>query len=140
MKTFKSKFGFTVLSIMIILFVSIIAIMAYNSEPLIPILATSSVFLFVFMFFIYLTISTEYTVVDTGILNVKCGIFYNKNFDIHKIKAITKSNNLVSSPAPSLDRIELTYGKFDVIIISPKDKVSFAEELTSINPEIENKL
>ena len=42
--------------------------------------------------------------------------------------------------APSFDRIELKYGKFDEIIISPKDKLSFANDLTQINIEIENNI
>lgn len=46
----------------------------------------------------------------------------------------------MSSPAPSLDRIELTYGEFGLIIISPKDKIGFAQELIKINPKIKNKL
>ena len=46
----------------------------------------------------------------------------------------------MSSPAPSFDRIELKYGKFDEIIISPKDKLSFANDLTQINTEIENNI
>ena len=140
MKTFKSKFGFTVITILTVLFLAIIAAIAYKGEPLIAIFTISGIFLVVLGFCVYLTISTEYTVVDTGILNVKCGIFYNKNFDIHKIKSVAKSTNLVSSPAPSLDRIELTYSKFDVLVISPKDKVEFAKELVRINSKIENKL
>ena len=84
--------------------------------------------------------STEYIIAETGILKVKCGFLYDKHFDIHKIKSVANTSNMISSPAPSLDRIELTYGKFDIIVISPKDKFGFARELTKVNPKIENKL
>ncbi|WP_367278098.1 hypothetical protein [uncultured Algibacter sp.] len=36
--------------------------------------------------------------------------------------------------------MKLSYGKFDFIIISPKDKIGFAHELTKVNPQIKNKL
>lgn len=140
MKTFKSKFGFKVIIILTVLFLVIIAAIAYKGEPLNAIFTISGIFIVVLVFCVYLTISTEYIVMDSGILNVKCGVFYNKDFDVHKIKSISKSTNLVSSPAPSLDRIELKYGQFDVLVISPKDKVEFAKELVRINSKIENKL
>jgi hypothetical protein len=43
----------------------------------------------------------------------------------------------MSSPALSLDRIEIFYNKFDSVIISPKNKADFVAELKSINPAIE---
>lgn len=140
MKTFKSAFGFTIVTLMTVLFVSIIAFMVYKSEPLEVMFTVGSIFLLVYGFCLHLNISTEYTIVETGVLKVRCGIFFNKSFDIDKIKSVSKSNSLVSSPAPSLDRIELTYGKFDTIVISPKDKIEFVKELIKVNPKIENKL
>jgi membrane-bound ClpP family serine protease len=140
MKTYKSKFGFELIIFLTLIFGAIIVFMVYQSEPLKAILSVSGIFLLVYGLFLYLNFSTEYTITEAGILNVKCGFLYNKCFDINKIKSIAKTGNLISSPAPSLDRIELTYGKFEVIVISPKDKNGFAGELTKVNPKIENKL
>lgn len=42
-------------------------------------------------------------------------------------------------PAISLDRIEIRCGKFNSVIISPKQKVEFINHLKSINPNIELK-
>ncbi|WP_111310122.1 PH domain-containing protein [Confluentibacter sediminis] len=140
MKIYKSKFGYGVMGFLTLLFLSILGYMIYKNEPLEAILSVSGIHLLVYGFCLYLNFSTEYAITDNGILKVKCGFVYNKSFDINKIKSIRKSNNLISSPAPSLDRIELTYGKFDLIIISPKDKTEFANDLTKINPKIENKL
>ena len=123
-----------------LLFLSILGYMIYKNEPLEAILSVAGIHLLVYGFCLYLNFSTEYAITDNGILKVKCGFAYNKSFDINKIKSISKSNNLISSPAPSLDRIELTYGKFDLIIISPKNKMEFANDLKKINPKIENKL
>ena len=47
---------------------------------------------------------------------------------------------MISSPAASFDRIEITYGKFEEIIISPKHKLKFYEDLQKINPNIINNL
>ena len=140
MKTYKSKFGFEIMIFLTLLFGGIILFMTYQKESFKVILSVGGIFIVVYGLFLYLNFSTEYTITETGILKVKCGFFYNKDFDINKIKSVANTGNLMSSPAPSLDRIELTYGTFDIIVISPKDKNEFARELTKVNPKIENKL
>ena len=140
MKTYNSKFGYEIMVFLTLPFGSIIGFMFYQNEPLEAIISVSGIFLLVYLLCLYLNFSTKYTITNDGVLKVKCGFFYNKWFDINKIKSITKTGNLFSSPAPSLDRIELTYGKFDLIVISPKDKIGFAKELIKINPKIENNL
>jgi len=82
---------------------------------------------------------TEYTV-EGKKLKIKCGFFTYKPIEIDEIKEITKSNNIISSPAASFDRIEIKYGKFEEIIISPKDKFEFAKYLKSLNPNIKNNI
>lgn len=140
MKVFKSKFGYEIMGFLTVLFLSIIGYLMYRNEPIEAILSVGGIHLLVYGFFLYLNFSTEYTITDNGNLKVRCGFVYNKSFDINNIRSISKTNNPISSPAPSLDRLELTYGKFDLIIISPKDKTGFAKELRKINPKIENKL
>lgn len=63
---------------------------------------------------------------------------HHKNINIHEIKTISRTNSLIASPAPSFNRIEITYDKFDNIILSPKAKLSSAKDLTPINPNIKN--
>jgi hypothetical protein len=63
-------------------------------------------------------------------------IVWNTKIDINAIRKINKTRNPISSPALSLDRIEIIYNKFDSILISPKDKQAFVEELLKINPNI----
>ena len=93
--------------------------------------------LLLFAFILYLVFKTEYTI-ENGKLKIKCGFFSYKPIEINEIKKISKTRNIISSPAPSFDRIEIKYGKFDEIIISPKDKIDFAKYLTKLNPNIEN--
>lgn len=86
-----------------------------------------------------LFLNTRYTI-DGTTLKIKCGLISYKHIDINEIKTITKTNSLMASPAPSFDRIEIKYGNFEEIIISPKDKVNFARHLTAINPGIKNNI
>jgi hypothetical protein len=39
-----------------------------------------------------------------------------------------------------LDRIAVVYNKFDEVLISPKEREAFVQELLKINPNIEVKL
>ena len=82
--------------------------------------------------------TTEYTI-DNDKLTVKCGFLYNKTIDIKSIRKITETNNPLKSPATSLDRLEINYGKFDSVLISPKQKSEFINEIKRLNPNIEVK-
>lgn len=93
----------------------------------------------VFAFILLLFLNTQYTI-DNKLLKIKCGVFSYKPIDIENIREISKTRSLISSPAPSFDRIEIKYGKLDHIIISPEDKMNFAIDLTKINPNIKNNL
>lgn len=91
----------------------------------------------VFAFILHLFFGTYYTI-ENNKLKIKCGIFSYKPIEIDKIKEVSKTKNIISSPAPSFDRIEIKYGKFDKIIISPKGKLNFANDLVAVNPNIKN--
>ncbi len=56
--------------------------------------------------------------------------------DIHSIKRIYKTNNPLSSPALSLNRIAIVYNTYDEVLISPQLKKEFTDELLKINPSI----
>ena len=93
----------------------------------------------VFIFIAHLFLKTQYSI-ENNKLKIKCGLFSYKPIEIDEIKEISKTKSILSSPAPSFDRIEIKYGKFNEVIISPKDKFHFAEDLTKINPNIKNKI
>jgi hypothetical protein len=139
MKTYKSKFGYRIVIFITLILGSIMGILVLKNEPLEVFLPIGGISIVVYTVVLYLNFSTIY-IIDKGILTVKCGIFYHKRFDISKIKSISKTGNIIASPAPSMDRIALTYGVYDVIILSPKKKMEFTQELTRINPAIKNKL
>jgi|SRR5690606_23772486 len=90
-------------------------------------------------FVLHLFLKTEY-VIDGDKLKIRAGFFSYKPIRIADINAISKTKSLLASPAPSFDRIEIKHGKFDSIIISPKDKHTFAKGLVGINPKIKNNI
>jgi hypothetical protein len=98
-----------------------------------------AIILLLLTFAIYVLLTTQYKIIGKT-LRIKSGIFVNKAISIDTIRMITETNSTLSSPANSLDRIELRYNKFEKIIISPKDKDGFIKKLFEINPGIEVQL
>lgn len=134
-KIYKSKIGLE-LVIPIALILGTVFILTVSNEPswlgvliLLPVI----------LFMVYMFMSTVY-IVDNELLIVKSGFVFNDTIKIKTIRKIGETYNLLSSPATSLDRLEITYNKYDSVLISPKDKYLFIENLTSINPNIEVKL
>jgi len=90
-------------------------------------------------FILHMFFNTTYKI-EKRKLYIKCGFFNYNPVNIGEMKKISKSSNIISSPAASFDRIEITYGKFEELIISPKHKTKFVEDLQKINPGIINNL
>ncbi|WP_157802004.1 PH domain-containing protein [Flavobacterium sp. 1] len=59
------------------------------------------------------------------------------NIDIKTIRKISETYNPLSSPAASIDQLEIMYNKYDTVLVSAKDKKGFINSLTEINPNIE---
>lgn len=78
--------------------------------------------------------NTRYTI-EGKTLRVQCGIFYKAQFDIERITTISKSTSLESSPAASMNRIQLRFSR-QTLIISPRQQQVFIDYLLSINPHI----
>lgn len=90
-----------------------------------------------FVLILFLFLKTRY-IINGNQLKISFGFIHYKPIDIQSITEINNSKSILSSPAPSFDRIEIKYGKFNEVLISPKDKVGFAAELSKINPSIRN--
>ena len=52
------------------------------------------------------------------------------------ISTIKATHNPLSSPALSLDRLQIRYGKHDSVMISPADKAGLLAALFHLNPAI----
>lgn len=77
--------------------------------------------------------------VEKNTLTVKSSVLINIKIDIATIRKITETNNPLSSPALSLDRLWIDYGKNGAVMISPKDKEGFIRQILQINPSVEVK-
>lgn len=80
---------------------------------------------------------TTYYQIEDRVLRIKSGFLFNKTITIESIRKITSTKSALSSPATSPARLEIMYNKNDSIIISPKDKAGFINELKKIKPDIE---
>ncbi|WP_172435915.1 PH domain-containing protein [Sediminicola luteus] len=139
MKTYKSKFGYTV-----VIFTCLVCLYPIFSgytqgstflEKPFPI----GVLLFCIVLVLYLNFDTQYTIQDSQ-LKVRCGFLYQRTFDVNSFTSVKRTNNLISSPAPSLQRLEIKYGNYGSLIISPENEKQFAADLVRINPTIHNSL
>lgn len=132
--TYKSKIDIGLTFPIFIVLLGVGGLMAF-----LRVWAGFAIILLLLTFMIHMLLTTQYKI--TGkFLRIKSGIFVNKSVNIDTIRKITETNSILSSPANSLDRLELRYNKFDRIIISPKDKDSFINILSELNPNIEVQL
>ena len=97
-----------------------------------PALAIILVFV---LFLLYIFKTTYYTIFD-GKLNVRSAFFINTTIYISSITKISETNTFLSAPAASLDRLEIVYNEFSSLVISPKDKKGFIEEICKQNPAV----
>ncbi len=92
------------------------------------------------IFIAYLMRQTKYTINDTTLV-VKAGFMVNIKIAISDIISVTKTDSIVSAPANSItDRIEIKYQHTKSeksVIISPKERDAFLNQLVKINPDIQ---
>lgn len=133
-KVYKSKIGFEII-------IPILIILAFGFKNIMnePKVSPIILLILVLAFITYMLTSIKYTIENQN-LNIKAGFLINQNINIMNIESIKKSKNILSSPAASLDRLEIIENNKNSILISPKNKIKFIEELKKINPQIDVKL
>ena len=94
----------------------------------------SVVFIMLLSLFYILAITLKYKI-EGEYLSI-----WRTKIDIKTIRKVYATRNPLSSPALSINRIAIVYNKFDEVLISPKDRADFIEELLKVNPTIEVKL
>ena len=100
-------------------------------------MATTFIFLvIIYILVLYLLLGTKYTI-ENNMLKIRSGFIQFSPVPVESIKEIRKTHSLLSAPAPSFDRILIKYGKYDEVIVSPKDKQAFINALKNINPAID---
>lgn len=78
---------------------------------------------------LWLLVSTKY-IVENDNLKIISGPF-SWNIPIESIKSVQETQNAITSPALSFDRLEITYEDDKVILISPANKKEFTQKLDS---------
>ncbi|WP_200411314.1 PH domain-containing protein [Virgibacillus salexigens] len=84
---------------------------------------------------IWIWLGTGYKV-KGGLIKVKSGPF-RATIRIEEIKRLSKTKSPFTAPALSVDRLEILYGKYDVMSISPKNETEFIRLLVTENPHIQ---
>jgi hypothetical protein len=88
----------------------------------------------IFVLHVFLTTSYE---IKGSVLRIKCGFLIDKEVNINEIISLKETYNPLSAPATSLDRLEIKLKGKDSILVSPKDKREFINELLTAKPGIE---
>lgn len=89
-----------------------------------------------YAFIVHIFLTTKFTVQNHTLI-ISCSFLYKKVIDINTIQKIIETNNPLSSPATSIDRLEIKFNKRQSILISPKLKKEFVANMVAINPTIE---
>jgi len=131
MTTYPSKLGIGI-ALFITLVIGAISVQLILEKEWLSFGVNISVFVLVYILFK----STNYTITGDN-LNIKSSFIINENIDINTITKIKETNNPLSAPAFSLDRLEITYGKGSNILISPREKTEFLNQIKSINTNID---
>ncbi|MDD3773374.1 MAG: PH domain-containing protein [Weeksellaceae bacterium] len=136
-KTYRSKVSYLLLLFIFLLFYLPLIVEATETGFHRNLVFSFSLLFVIYALVLHLFFFTIYTIEDNQ-LKIKCGFFTYKPIPISAIKSISKTRSILASPAASFDRIEIKYGKWDEIILSPQNKYEFAKDLCAINPEIQN--
>ncbi|QJX49038.1 PH domain-containing protein [Hymenobacter taeanensis] len=82
----------------------------------------------------YLLANTRYTLTPQELLITSGPI--HKRVPITSITSVKPTRNPISSPALSLNRLEIRYGKYDSVLISPANPKGFLTTLHQLNPAL----
>lgn len=85
-------------------------------------------------FLLWIWFGTGYLIEDEKI-KIKNGPFKWK-VKIQDINSISKKKSLLATPALSVERLVLHYGKYGKMLLSPKNEKEFFELLLAKNPQI----
>ncbi len=136
MRVFKSKVGYELLIPITLIFAAIPIWAVVDGAPVEAIVTLSLILIATYAFVLYVLLGITYVITDDGYLIAKSRFVKYEPVAIDSITRIVKTQNPISAPASSLDRIEIFYSEHCSIIISPKDKIGLVDALKKINPSI----
>lgn len=136
-KRYKSKYDWWLVAILVMSVAIIIWAVFYGFSWVLIICMIPS---FAALWLVADCFFNAYYEIDGSILRIKFGALINTKIDIMTIKSILPRKTMLSSPAWSMDRLEIKYGKYGSIVISPSDKIGFLQDCLNLNPSIITKL
>jgi len=128
MKIYKSKIDWWLIILILVLFGYPIVDGILSKDYIL-----SLIFGLILIVFFFLSKTIQYKIDGENL------VIWKTKIDIKTIRKVYRTNNPLSSPALSLDRIAIVYNKFDEVLLSPKEREEFINELLKINPNIEVK-
>jgi hypothetical protein len=125
-KRFKSKIDGWILLVLIAVILidfAVIGVIGVAGED--PLVSTGIIMisLLTVVLIVSLMLGTHYTV-HQNLLKIRSGPFWF-NVPVDQIESVTASRSPLSSPAMSIDRLLIRYGKRRRIMVSPADKAGF---------------
>ncbi|TBX70529.1 hypothetical protein EZL74_02315 [Flavobacterium silvisoli] len=128
MKVYKSKIDWWLMAI-------VYGVLIY---PMVDGILTKEYILSAGMMGVVLLITLLFYSVQYKIEGAQLKIWWT-TIDIKTIRKVYATRNPLSSPALSLDRLAIVYNKYDEVLVSPKNREDFIQELLKVNPDIEVK-
>jgi len=129
-KRFKSKVDRWILLVIIaMLIMDFVLIVALAMDSGSPAGKTGAILVCIALMALIASLALRtYYAVDKNVLRVVSGPFRWK-IPVDQITSVTPTRTLLSSPAMSLDRLKIEYGKLRPRIVSPADKKGFLRAL-----------
>ncbi len=102
-------------------------------------LIISLIFILLFLFIGVIWFRTGYYI-SNGYLIIKIGPITYSKIMISNIRRLSRSHSILSSPALSLKRLSVKYGRNGIVLISPKNEAEFISLLINENSRITVKI
>ncbi|WP_022822325.1 PH domain-containing protein [Hymenobacter norwichensis] len=129
-KTYKSKISWWLFGSVFGLLLGLLIVGIWQSAWL-AVAILGAVELFLLRLF-----TNTYYCLTLDTLYIVCG-WPQQTIPVANIKRVIPSNSPASSAALSFDRLEISYNKYDSVLISPADKAGFLATLQQLNPDIQ---
>lgn len=109
----------------------------FDTEPIVIKIAYYLIGIISIGILIWIWFGTGY-IIEDDLLKVQCGPFQWK-LNVKEIRKVRKVKSIFTSPALSIDRLDIYYGKYNLIRISPENESEFIDLLLKENPQIQLK-
>lgn len=101
-----------------------------------PLRVLTVVVVIVVTLLLFTIFKSTYYVIAGDTLRIVSGPF-KWNIPVADIVGVTPSRNPLSSPALSMDRLKISYGKRKFVLVSPEDKAGFIRAVEQAQQELQ---